>query len=291
MKEYQVSDLFYTSWSHLTQKQIITMIELSDALRMLQPGTTEHGLVLINILRTLRKNKHLVSKLEVEQAVDIFNDIQFFLRNADGSFKTPWLFFPVESFTINGFEFRSPTHSDLPLFYHTFQQLVYADSAFSAFCLLNYQLTNKEGDERTLLADIDSALNSLIAVLFTLPEDFDIADMEVRARLVPLKLNIAKRSLVLHTYANVRQFIVNRCPHLFPSPPAGGEGAGGEVPTFTGPMWMSLRYDLAKTEVFKGFKTASDARIYDALDFLEKELIDAKQKPNGTAAPASYKPM
>lgn len=287
IKEYTIHDLFYTDWKQLRQPQIITLIELSDSLRMLQPDSTEYGLVVINILRTIRKNKGLAGKLEVDQAVDCFNDIKFFVRNADGSFKNPWLFFPVEGFNMHGFNFSCPTLTDLPLFYHTFQQLVYADTAFSAFCVLNHKLKNElltEYERKQLLADVDEALCSLIAVLYTKPEDFDIADMEVRTRLVPLKLSIQKRSLVLHTFANVRKFITDRCPALFPVlPELPNQPMEETVPVFTGPMWMNLRYDLAKTEVFKGFKTASDARIYDALDYLEKEAIEtANQKKNVT---------
>jgi hypothetical protein len=279
-REYTVSDLFFTRWEDLTAKQIIILIELTAALQKLESGTTEHGLVIIQILRTLRKNKALVSKLEVDQAVDIFNDIKFFQRKADGSFETPWLFFPVEGFTTNNFFFARPElNGSLPMFNRSFQQLVYADSAFSGFCVLNHALSSGEGGVRLQLErDMQEAIASLVAVLYTPKELFDVADMEVRARQVPLKLNRQKQELVLHTYANVRSFITSRCPNLFPSPL---EEAQGEVepPTFTGPMWMDLRYDLAKTEVFKGFKTANDAGIYDALDFLETEIIKNKKQP------------
>lgn len=279
-REYQVSDLFYTRWEDLTTKQIMIMIELTAALQKLEAGTTEHGLVIIQILRTLSKNKVLVSKLEVDQAVDIFNDLKFFQRKADGGFETPWLFFPVEGFTTNNFFFARPElNGSLPMFNRTFQQLVYADSAFSAFCVLTYQYNQPDADKKALERDMQEAIASLVAVLYTPKELFDVADMEVRARQVPLKLNREKQELILHTYANVRNFITARCPNLFPSPLSIEEVQGHEAPTFTGPMWMDLRYDLAKTEVFKGFKTANDAGIYDALDFLETEIIKNKKQP------------
>lgn len=283
-RQYTVSDLFYNQWEDLTAKQIIIIIELTAALQKLEPGTTEHGLVIIQILRTLRKNKALVSKLEVDQAVDIFNDIIFFKRKADGSFETPWLFFPVEGFTTNNFYFTRPElNGSLPMFNRTFQQLVYADSAFSGFCVLNYQYNQPNADKKALERDMHEAIASLAAVLYTPKEFFDVADMEVRARQVPLNLNREKQELILHTYANVRSFITTRCPNLFPPTLSSGEGRGeaeaeAEAPTFTGPMWMELRYDLAKTEVFKGFKTANDAGIYDALDFLETEIIKNKKQ-------------
>jgi hypothetical protein len=268
MKTYQVHDLFFTAWDQLTQKQMLTMLELSEALRTHQPDSTEYGLVLINILRTLRKNHKLVAKLEVEQAVDIFNDINFFVRKADGSFQTPWYFFPVEGFTIHDFYFARPElNGTLPLFNRSFQQLVYADTAFSAFCVLNKQGNNK---------DAEDAVANLVAVLYTPRELFDVGDMHVRAKNVALKLNQQKQALVLHTYANFRSFITDRYPNMFPL--SSGEGRGEADPVFTGTMWMNLRYDLAQTEVFSGFKTASDAGIYDALDYLEREA--AKPKPH-----------
>lgn len=286
MREYTVPDLFFTKWDQLNPGQMSLIIELTDQLRLLEKGSKNWGLVVISILRNLRKNKSLVSQLEVEQAVDCFNELEFILRNPDGSFRTPWYFFPVAGFKSNEFVFLQPVRTDLPLFYHTFQQLVYADSAFSAFCLLNYQYNKTDHDDvltrKQQERDMDEALCSLIAVLYTSPDDFDIADMEVRARHIPLKMNIRQRSLLLLTYANVRQFITDRCPNLFPKPIKKSEEE--QPPVFSGPIWMNLRYDLAKTEVFKGFKTASDARIYDALDFLEKETIEFNQpKPNGQA--------
>jgi len=270
MKTYQVHDLFYTAWDQLTQKQMLTMLELSETLRQHQPDSTEYGLVLINILRTLRKNNKLVAKLEVEQAVDIFNDINFFKRNPDGSFQTPWYFFPVEGFTIHDFYFARPElNGTLPMFNRSFQQLVYADSAFSAFCVLN-----KKGEHK----DAEEAVANLVAVLYTPRELFDVGDMNVRAKNVTLKLNQQKQALVLHTYANFRSFITDRYPHMFPKPIPTIDQPVNAEPVFTGTMWMNLRYDLAETIQFSGFKTASEAGICDALDFLEREA--AKPKTN-----------
>lgn len=278
-KAYTVSDLFYDCWEQLTQKQLVTVIWLSDVLSSQKEGSVEYGLTVIGILRALRKNFRLVDKINEKQAVDCFNDIKFFHRNADGSFKTPWYFFPVIGFNVNGKRFRRPElNGSLPMYNRSFQQLVYADSAFSGFCVLNYQHSKEPSAE--LEKEMDEALCSLIAVLYTEPEDFTMANLEMKAELIRQKLTVEQRSLILHTYANVRSFITDRCPNLMPKPAENAEKEA--TPVFTGPMWLKLRYSLAETEVFKGFTTANNAMIYDALDYLEEKALEAaNRKTNG----------
>jgi hypothetical protein len=289
MKAYSISDLFFTEWDHLTAKNHFALIELSDHLLQVEPGSEEHGLLIISILRSIRKNKNLVGQLNVEQAVDCFNDIAFFRRNDDGSFRHPWYSFPIGSFKISGEQFNAPLPNALPLFYNSFQQLVYADSSFSAFCLLNHKFRSAAPSEKKdIEQQAESAICSLIAVLYTKPEDFNLKMMSHRAALIPRKLNVSQRSLILNTYANIRMFITDRCPNLFPKPLPSEEDKTFEPPSFTGPMWMDLRYDLATTDVFKGFETANEALIYHALDYLEKKAIAArnpKPKSNGEAQP------
>lgn len=280
-KTYQLANLFHTSWEKLTPSQHWMAIEYTDQMLHTEKGSKRYGMLLIQLLRTLRKNKKLVSNIEVDQAVDCFNALDFLKRNDRGSFLIPWYHFPKVTNKLS-----TPSRSTPPLYYHTFEQLCYADSHFSAFCLLNYQYNRASAKRKEeLLADMNDALNYLIAVIYIKPEDFTTQEMDKVAAYVKQRCPEIMRTLVLHTYANVRQYITDRCPTLFPKPLVVDENQTEEQPQHTGPMWQNLRYDLAKTEVFKGFNVASHARIYDALDFLEKEAIEVNQKrpPNGQA--------
>ena len=276
MKKYKISDLFKTSWAELTEAEMILLIDFSTALQSVDPESKEYGLIVINILRTLRKNKSAVAKIELEQAVDCFNDIVFFRRTTKGSFRMPWYFFPVGDFKLHGQEFCRPDMSgELPMYNRSFDQLVYADSAFSAFCLLNNQYSQTQ-DKQTGI-DMDQAVNALIAILYTRCRDFNPAEMDLKAKLVPIKLSMPQRTLILHTYANIRELIMDRLPNLFPKVATEEDEDTDPVIQVTGPMWMNLRYDLAETDAFKGFDTARNALIYDALDYLEKKAREANE--------------
>jgi hypothetical protein len=272
MKTYSIRTLFKTSWEELSCQEFISVIALSDAMHgIVDKSSEKYGLYVIAMLKAIRKNKSLVSKLNIEQAVDCFNDITFFKRNEKGEFLTPWYFFPVETFWAGRSKFVKPEmNGELPIYYRSLDQLIYADGAFSSFCVMSYQADPK------FASDMDDALNSMIAVLYQSPEDFNITKAEAMAAQIKKKLSPNKKALLLHTYANVRKFITDRYPNLFPR----REDDGKEViPQQTGPMWLNLRFDLAETEVFKGFDTARNSLFYDALDYLEKKLKEApKQK-------------
>lgn len=292
-QEYSIKDLFKMSWHECTPKDMVVLVEISGQLLLHAPESKEYGLLAISALQVLRKNKALLSKiLDVDSdqavaiAVDIFNDINFFKRSADGNFLTPWLFFPIGNFKVNNFHFERPEMSgDLPMYDRIFDQLVYADTAYSAFSVLIAEhrgLTKFEmvTEAKEMEKEIDDLINSLIAVLYTPVDKFDPQRIEVNARLIPLELDASQRMLILHTYANVRSYIVSRCPHLFPKSQEKQETAKDVEPVLTGPMWLDLRYDLAETEVFKGLTVARNSNIYDAIDYLDK-----KAKENAKAIP------
>lgn len=277
MKTYHLNELFKTSWDELSLQEICKMLELGEMLMKIEHGSREHGLVSIEILRTLRKKRSTVAELELEQAVDCFNAITFFQRTPKGSFQTPWYFFPVDAFRASGRTFCPPELiGGLPMYNRTFDQLVYADAAYSKFCVLHYQYSLTP--DKSLALEMEETVNQLIAVLYKQPDQFDPVEIERNARVIAPKLNLQKRALILHTYANVRSFILDRCPTLFPKPSEDDEEVS-QVPVYTGPMWMTLRYDLAKTEVFKGLETARTAMLYEALDFLEKEALEISNRP------------
>jgi hypothetical protein len=278
MKKYTIAQLFKTSWNELSQKQFLHMIELGEMHMRVACGSKEFGVIIIDVLSTLRKNVAAVSKLNIEQVVDCFNAITFFQRTKKGGFRMPWYFFPVGTFTMSRVNFAPPKLSDgLPMYNLIFDQLVYADSIFSRFCVLSHQYTQLQSKE--LESQIEDALNALVAVLYTDPDYFSPEHIERNASLIPHKLSAQQRALILHTYANIRDFLMSRCPTLFPRPEDDEQETEEPVPPVpTGTLWMNLRYHLAETDVFKGLETARNAKIYDALDYLEQKAIEAKER-------------
>jgi hypothetical protein len=279
MKTYKLNTLFKMDWSELDQQEHFAMLQLGEQLQRVEFGSKEHGLITIEVLRTLRKRQGLVAGLDLQQAVDCFNAITFFHRTDKGSFRTPWYFFPVFKFRIGRKTFHRPEMiGGLPMYERSFDQLVYADSAYSNFCLLNHQYSITP--DKKIQDEMETCINDMIAVLYTRPENFDPASVHEYSGSISKVLSAQQRAMILHTYANVRMFLVARCSNLFPQPPEEVEEVPA-APLQTGPMWMNLRYDLAETEVFKGFETARAALIYDALDYLDKKALEAsKNKAN-----------
>lgn len=279
-KQVKLSELFISDWSELTSvAQMIKLINYSEALMKMEAGSAEYGHLAIQVLILLRKKKTVVAKLTLEQAVDCFNALTFYHRNSTGGFKTPWFFFPIGTFRtsirtqIKKFE-RPEIIGGLPMYNRTFDQLVYADSEYSKFCLAHHQY--QVAPSAALEKEMSDRVCGLIAVLYRDPEHFTPEESERLAGAIPGALAIYNRALILHTYANVRGFIINRYPNLFP-PSEDDEAGANPIPVLTGPMWMDLRYDLAETDAFKGLQTARDARIYDALDYLDKKALEASK--------------
>ena len=124
-KEYEVSDLFYTRWEDLAGPVQAEVLGLLMKMRETEPGTTDYGYILIQILRRIRRRPRLVQKLNVEQAVDIFNSLTFL--------NEPWYFFPE----IKG---TALTRPDDKLARHTFDHFIYADNEYSSYIALNDEL-------------------------------------------------------------------------------------------------------------------------------------------------------
>lgn len=259
-KTYKISDLFFTSWKQLPTGYHAQIIDLRYKLNTakLQEMWGAYGHLAIQILRILRKNKTLVAKITLEQAVDCLNDLKFIHE--------PWYHFPPGEDSL----FIAP---DEYMHDRTFNQFVYSDAEFTKFCVLDYQgKESRKPDEMQL----NRAINKLIGILYTAPERFDERKILSRAGTVDQKMTPAEKAVVLHTYANVREYIVKeRCPNLFPS----SSGDGPAKPVYTGKMWLNLRYDLSETPSFQGLDAAKNAWLYDALDLLEKKALEISNLP------------
>ncbi len=251
-KQYSINDLFKSSWSELTVKERAQLIELRD--KMVEANKQRliksYGFFCIGILRLLRKDKKAVSKIDVQQAVDCINDLTFINK--------PWFdFIDVK-----------PGYLKKPDDYFTnitYAQFAHADRCFSKFLIEAYN--KRDGIEY---------INLLCACLYVTP--FKETELEDHAAEIREQLSIAERSVIFYTYANIREFLVNKYPALFPKPPVVEDDDKQEPkkvkPVDTGPMWQNLWYDLAETPVFQGFENAGKANVYIALDYLEKKQIE-----------------
>lgn len=260
MNTYKISDLFVTSWQNergqptLPPEEMAKVISIRyDLDRAIEKNDAAAvGYYSIAMLRVLRKDTSAVAKINEEQVVDCINDIKFF--------RTPWYFFPPGRGV-----FQAP---DEYMHNRTFEQLVYADSAFTKYLKLEEDLKNAHPPQNGSFVS-EAAFNEFVAILYTPAETFNSKDIDRLSKLAR-QLKDYEKSLILHTYANIREYVTKRCPTLFPKP-AGGDAANQKV-VHSGPMWQALLFDFAETEAFKGYDRARTAYIYDALDYLERKM-------------------
>lgn len=252
-KEYTVSDLFFTRWEDLPSATHAQVYALFASLPSVDDP--KYGFALIQILRLLRKNKSLVNRINVYQAVDIFNDLAF-LRD-------PWYYFP---------EITGHVTPDIKLARCSFDQFIYGDNEFS-----NY-----------LVHQDAKYLRRLVATLYLLPDEsyFDPETVERRAT----DLHVADHllQLVFFTFAQVRTAVMKRCKTLLPPAPKSGPEGDSIKPVNTGPMWYKIKHQAARTHVFGTFQETGRAQMYSVLDHLEilakeneehqKQLRNAKSK-------------
>jgi hypothetical protein len=250
---YEVGDLFYTGWEQLSGKvrtEVYGLIKAIDN-EQLTVDNARYGFMLIRILKLLVKNQDLVDKIDVAQAVDIFNSLSF-LRES-------FYMFPDLTPALSKGEGEMQT-PDGKMERNTFAHFIYADNEYTKYLALR----QAQGPEGVNL------LKRLVATLYQ--SDFDEEEVEPIAN--KLKLKEWQLMHVFFSYAQVREFVMERCKTLLPThgplTPEGGTASAQEkkvVPT--GAMWQKLLHRLAETPAFSGLENAEQARMYKALDYLE----------------------
>jgi hypothetical protein len=259
MKTYSISELFHMSWSALATEDMAIVIEFRDKMKKTkeQGLRTAHGYAAITMLRALRKNKSLVSKINVDQAVDCINDISFF--------EQPWFFFPKIG-------------NDRPADFlkdHLFIQLYYIDSLLSKF-LMQHHYDCRAHPPQDISEVAKAYLDDVIGVIYTKPDEFDESKVVERGKAIGKVLKDFERVVIIATYANVKEFIINECPDIFPTSEA--EPSANAAPVDTEPMWQALLFDLSETKAYPGMDKAKRAPMYEALSYLEKKHKDHKPK-------------
>lgn len=244
MKEYLVSDLFYTGWDQLGDKTKAQVFAMHQQLLQLHPETIEYGVALIAVMRQLRKAPLLVDKVTVEQLVDIYNEVkeQFLIK--------PWYDFP---------HLRGWTSPASKMATCSFDQFIYADNEFTMY----------------MITEDTRHLKRLVATLYLRPGDvsFDKEKVEAREKVM---IQQHPLELVFYTFLHVREFVVKRCKNLLPK----SAGEDNQKQTPSGPMWHEIKHAAARTLVFGSFDELGKANMYDVLDHLE---LLAKQNQHATA--------
>lgn len=251
-RTYTVNDLFFTRWEDLRERIHSEVYALYNSLP--DPSDPQYGFILIQILRRLRKNFSLVNKINVDQAVDIFNDMAFL--------KAPWYYFPhLENKAL------ALVKPDEKMARSSFDQFIYGDNEFSSY----------------LVKQDPIHLNRLVATLYPLLGDeyFDPETVEGRAAAIAGKLKPWQHNLVFFTFAQIRDHVMKRCKTLLPPPPKQDPDDLPTGPITTGPMWYRIKHQAARTGVFGTFEQTGRANMYSVLDHLEilcQEQADAKSK-------------
>lgn len=272
MKKYEIADLFKSSWlspegeQWLKSQEIAQLISYRDNLYEAKKSSKwdTYGYWAIQILRLLRRKKNAVAKITVEQAVDCIDDLNFF--------RTPWYFFPE-----GNNRFPSP---DEYMHDRTFEQLTYADSAYTKYLVTAHMMNQAHPPCDPISHHYE---DELIGILYTSPDEWCSTKISTRTA-IAANLPYFQKVVIFHTYANVREYIMHRCPDLFLNASAENESGSKIVPIHTGPMWRRIHQDLAATPQFQGMDKAAMAPIYPALDLLNRMVSDAKNRKENTNA-------
>lgn len=265
MQDLAVSDVFVDSWDSLREEKggnkIIKVMRYLQVMRVAweKQELMQYGYYVRIVLKILAKKgmKPILKRLDPEQLVDIFNDIQML--------KSPWFFFPNPVIKCEGTLFMAPDERLSNIDYNNWK---FADAKFTKY------LIHKNNGEVT---EARQELDKLIACLYV-PEapsrDFLESSIEAHARLLDEQMKEWEKLLACETFGHIRTSIVKREKALFPKV-KGKTNDDSEV-NYTGEMWKDLHYDLADTEAFKGYEAAGKANIYHALDYLNKKAKEAK---------------
>jgi hypothetical protein len=252
MTSYQVADVFHSDWQHLKADQAaIVLLWKTKIVQAIDAGNSNlAGFYKSMVLRYLCKKKGILKRLSSLQVHDVAEDLAFIHK--------PWYHFHINYIKTKHGRLLRP---DYRMASFTFWQLVKADAEFSKFLILNAQ----NNSERT------HSLRRLIAIIYQpIKGKFTDVTIEDHAKALPKALTYDLQYLIMHTYANIRRYLVEeRCPDLFNGGSSTSESEGGQQ--YTGNMWQQMLFDLSETTAFAGLDSAKNARMFEALDYLNKK--------------------
>ncbi|MCO6367856.1 hypothetical protein GBO34_00825 [Roseivirga pacifica] len=262
MSTFQISDLFHTSWDSLTPKKcwriifgmrVYAAIHQTDKKRLDSELATAADFMLEALKAAALPGKwKLINKQTTnEQKIDIYHDL-FFHKE-----EYPFRHFPIANFSSlrNGLRLTAPEEA---MSNCTYGQFKYADNEFSKMVM-----AKEQGDEQAA----EEQINRLVASVY-LPKSgkFQKNATDQLADKIGRVAFPWQKELVVEAYANTRQGIIARCPTFWPQPEESAEPTAAQA---TGPQWHELHFNIAESEVFKGFTTVDQANMYDVFDYLE----------------------
>lgn len=269
MVTLEAKDLFIDSWSELSSQDAWRVVFLHQAMKeaLTQENYTGYGHFLRVLLKQCTKKKHLklIKKLPPEMLHDLYNDTGQTFHQPFTCFFTPYI-------KGKNILLRAP---DEDLATMQFEHWAYADASFSLI-----QLYNSHGEKGKEAAE--SETERFIATLY-IPAgcDFDPQQVDYIQKEISGKLYEFEKVLILRSFGNCLNKIVDRCPNLFPKQTDTEESQGH--PVSRGKMWQELTFDLSHTQAFPGYDKAAAANIYKALDYLELQAVRNKEKVKSRA--------
>jgi hypothetical protein len=259
-KVYKVSDLFYTHWNQLPVQRMADGYMAFNHLQTVKPDSVDYGKYLIFTLRALRKNWRLVDKINVPQAVDIFNELK-------PNLEKPWYNFPVQRVSLRLEFIHAPKEK---MGNRSFDHLVYADSCFTKVLAAKTDQEQKHN------------LAKLMAVLYIRSGELTYNDRvtDVKAMYLEKHAHDFQLWLTFYTFAHIKKYIVDNCVHLFEKPKADSLTANRAI-TDSMPTWTEIKFSLAESGVFGDFDKVGQTDVYKVINYLEsraKKQQEAAQK-------------
>lgn len=241
IKTYTVGQLFHTGWTDLSPAQFIQLVQLREILVKTNGRSSHAAFVKTHMLQVLCKKLHLFSKITIEQMFDLFPILEFIEK--------PGIFYVIDNLYLDGLTYRAPKPK---LEGMSLWQLIEADAAFSKFLITQ---------------------DAVDGIMFV-KKLYTPFSGRSRNRLHP---SIAVPAIALNYSAN-RQWMTETCTELFP--PADDDTvetpSGSSLSQFTGPLWMSLLFNLADTPAFQGMERAKLAPAMEALLYLNQRARENK---------------
>lgn len=187
-----------------------------------------------------------------EQRVDLYTYELQFLRTLTPRFLLPHI-------KISGVTFLAPKMGMSNL---SIEQLAEADTRLS----------------RYLKTEQASYLHTFLACLYEDGAEFCEEVMSYRADLLA-KIEESAKVSIIRSYFGSRKLIMQQFPEIFPQGKSIKKHNTNMIPKVedTGPMWDALIQELANTKGYQGVSTAKKANAWEALGYMNREMIKAQQ--------------
>lgn len=251
--QYKVGDILYQKWELIPLKRLVVILQLLPFVDWEVHDDGMNTYCKNIILKYLFKDLKLYKKTTAAQRVDLFTQELDFLRNPTHRFLIPTI-------KVRGTIFHAPEDGLANL---SIERLSEADTRLSRY-MISHQV---------------KYLNSFLACLYTVGNELLTHKLiEDKAHLLATIADYQKIS-VISSYLGSRQVITRLCPDLFPEPDRKQETKKRSIkPVDLGPMWDELIFELGNTKGYPGVAQARQANAYEALQYLNREIRNAKKQ-------------